>query len=466
MSKKYKNNKSNKTILAFIIASVSVLVIGVITVIALIVININEANAKLARDEHVNVTEENYAINDVSNNIVTTVSKENASVKGKDSEDNKELTEKEKKLALYNAYATALSTICEGAVWIDDRTHARCPYLLSYNYYNAEAKDTNNFSISDIDNDGIEELVVEINNASIDNKITVIYQYDFENDTFYREASFYPGAVFYNNDVVFDEWSYNTGFGNFIWPYSVYKYDKEQDTYIFICQVNSWNKKLKSEGFPEEIDADKDGNIVIISEANENQYLDNADYYKWISGITEGSKEKTLKMEPMYNANYINFATDYIDYMVNKVSNDLSEDAIDLGVIFAGSKSPYDEISENLMEKYGLEFSSDATDDKLKNASSDLMSCELDGQPVIGYDMTDGGSVIYYNYISGVSVFGIYPGMSEKPARVTLREYGFKEGTYGNYRLGSAGWHIDLTFDAKDGEIGNIKITIGSDFAG
>lgn len=499
--KRTKSIKSNKSLYAFLIAASVVLVSVIIVVVTLINGKDNNENGseEVFQEEHVIDSDSNAddsgkvlhastdasdATNDLdSNNKSNELSSEEPEIleekdivekaleyrEGEISSDDfvfeaakRALSVEEEKI-IYNQYAEALAHICEGQKWIDDPSETEYDYLGCWNYFDAEIKDTNNFSIYDVDNDGIDELVVEINNASAADKITVIYQYDISTNKFIREASFYPGAEFYYNDIVFDQWSHNQGVGNFIWPYSVYLYDREQDTYNFICQVDSWNKEIKEEGFPIHKDLDEDGNVVVISKADGIIYLDNKEYYSWIAGITEGTRQKYFDFKPMFNANYREYSKDYVAYILDKEE---SLDNIDLGITFVKEESPFEVIETQIKDKFDIDFK----DAKKKKKSPKQRQAEYDGDKAITL-VFDGNpkdknpntyisteAISYEKSIVGVGILGIKPGMDIEKANDILIGRGFSIDDEGNYCIGSAGYHLKISLVNEENVVKSIKI--------
>lgn len=441
--------KNNRTLKAFGIAAF-IVVLSFVATVVLIAFNNQRAD--------INVTGESVSEN-VSDNVIPITVSDNKRDNKKTSEESVYKTyslDEEELIILHNAYASALSSICEGQIWIDDKSNKVCNYLGYWTYAKKADKDKNNYSICDIDEDGIEELIVEVNNADAATKISVIYQYDIDENEFYREASFYPGAVFFDNDIVFDEWSHNQGVGNFIWPYSVYKYDRESNAYYFVSQVDSWNKEIKAEGFPEDVDLDKDGNVVIISSAQETKYLDNDDYYQWITEITEGSLQKTIDYQPIIPANYLKYAKDYIKYMISKVEEEKTD--TDIGIVYALSEDSVNAVKDYLEGFCNINFSK-SKDKKFSNVIKDSNGIYF------GIDAKDNNTVIYNQKFENITLFGIYPGMKEKMAIAAVDKYGFTGGDFGVYKLGSEGWHIELTLECENGEVNRVALCWNSDYA-
>ena len=51
-----------------------------------------------------------------------------------------------------------------------------------------------------------------------------------------------------------------------IWPYTIYQYDEDTDTYQFRYYVTSWDGQINSENFLGELDTDGDGILYYILE--------------------------------------------------------------------------------------------------------------------------------------------------------------------------------------------------------
>ena len=59
---------------------------------------------------------------------------------------------------------------------------------------------------------------------------------------------------FYNNGSLEVMWSHNQGSaGDALWPYTLYKYNKESDSYDVIAQVDAWDKSFYEKCYIAEI---------------------------------------------------------------------------------------------------------------------------------------------------------------------------------------------------------------------
>ena len=103
-----------------------------------------------------------------------------------------------------------------------------------------------------------------------------------------------------NNEHELYRGSGNELSGDF-YPYSVYRYNKETDTYQSFGSVNAWDKKvseINSEGktFPSSIDADQDGIVYYILPSDWNgkydiEPVDGNAYTNWRNGYLNGSEK-------------------------------------------------------------------------------------------------------------------------------------------------------------------------------
>ena len=76
------------------------------------------------------------------------------------------------------------------------------------------------------------------------------------------------------------KWSHNQGLGiNFdFWPYNVYSYDAEKDSYSEFAKVDAWNKSVSNTKngipFPDNIDVDGDGIEMCIRDRRKQEIIE------------------------------------------------------------------------------------------------------------------------------------------------------------------------------------------------
>lgn len=132
--------------------------------------------------------------------------------------------------------------------------------------------ENNCFAILDVDNDGRQELIFNFNESYMGAMCEVVYDYDAETDTLHEELAEWVSTEYYHGGLVKVEMSHNHGRdpeGRGVWPYMVYRYDEEQDSYRLLYTVDGWDGQINGEGFPDELDADGDKLLYCITAEDE-----------------------------------------------------------------------------------------------------------------------------------------------------------------------------------------------------
>lgn len=200
----------------------------------------------------------------------------------------------EKKLVTIEkeVYTNALKNLYENGIMPDGTILEE--YNLNYDMTE------NKFAISDIDLDGKDELIISLVQSPIAAMRTIIYDYDTNQNKFREQISEFPLMNFYDNRMIVVEWSHNQGSaGDALWPYTLYRYIEEDDSYEVLAQVDAWDKSFNEkcyieEQFPTEIDKDGDGIIYYVLQENYIAY-DLEEYKKWrMQYITEDASKVTV----------------------------------------------------------------------------------------------------------------------------------------------------------------------------
>lgn len=157
----------------------------------------------------------------------------------------------------------------------------------------------NSFSLTDIDDDGKEELLVNYANVQITaGSVLYIYDYDRETKEIYIEYWGGPEMSVYDNGYIKEESSHNQGRSSLdsFWPYSLLKYDASTDRYERIASIDAWQSEFSEHAhpdpeFPKEKDLDGDG--ILYYDYSENWYepahiMDQAEYDEWCGQYTQG----------------------------------------------------------------------------------------------------------------------------------------------------------------------------------
>ena len=164
----------------------------------------------------------------------------------------------------------------------------------------------NQFALYDFDFDGSDELIISLTNPPMAAMVANIYDFNSGTNTLELMLSVFPAIKFYDNGIVEGLWSHNQGLaGDALWPYTMFKYNKETSSYDVIAQVDAWDKSLndtnyKGEVFPDEIDKDNDGVLYYITTAGENNVETLADYNEYEKWRNEYISDKVTELEIPY----------------------------------------------------------------------------------------------------------------------------------------------------------------------
>ncbi len=185
----------------------------------------------------------------------------------------------------------------------------------------------NYFAMSDIDGDGIQELLLDFSNHFSGKEVQmIVFKYNASIGTIEESGIFqscggkhfqdpdpednyfwsivpledndyakgYFATKFFNNGYVFTCDSYQNSYGKSIWPFSIYKFDDSKYKYVHIYIVNcldSMNWK-HSDSFPYAEDYDYDGVIYHFKEYGVSPMpLTLTEYKNAINNILNGAKE-------------------------------------------------------------------------------------------------------------------------------------------------------------------------------
>ncbi|MDO4260508.1 MAG: hypothetical protein Q4C82_00385 [Eubacteriales bacterium] len=151
---------------------------------------------------------------------------------------------------------------------------------------------TNKFAVCDADQDGRQELVIFYQTTTMAGKRFLIYDFDEEQDAVREEFSEFPSVTFYENGYVKAKLSHNHGlapYGDF-WPYTLYRYDAEGDTYTVTASVDAWEKEwsetdYQGNPFPEEADTSGAGIVYYATPEGEEDTapMDQSVYEEWVA---------------------------------------------------------------------------------------------------------------------------------------------------------------------------------------
>ena len=144
----------------------------------------------------------------------------------------------------------------------------------------------------------------------------IIYDYDSATDTVREEWIEFPMVTYYENGVIRAGWSHNQGLaGDMFWPYTLYQYNAEKDTYLQVAMVDAWDKALSDinymgQKFPEETDVNGDGLVYYIMTGEEyelNDPVDLAEYEEWINSYIGNADRIEVPYQKLTEDNIKNF---------------------------------------------------------------------------------------------------------------------------------------------------------------
>lgn len=168
------------------------------------------------------------------------------------------------------------------------------------------ADSSNSFAVADVDGDGKEELVLYYVSASTAGYAGYVVGYDEANGQIHIQMMNFPSLEFYGSGAVKAMLSHNHSMGA-LWPYVLYTYLPQTDSYQEGDIVTSWDKIRGTgehgEPFPEEADRSGTGTVYYVDGWYEGEPLDRADYLAWEREALEGSDRLMLQFLPLTEEN-------------------------------------------------------------------------------------------------------------------------------------------------------------------
>lgn len=337
----------------------------------------------------------------------------------------------------------------------------------------------NEFAITDIDGDGMEELIVCYSNANMAGMETIVYGYDPAAGQLKREFTEFPALTFYDNGIVRAEASHNHTSGEF-WPFTLYQYQADSDTYVQAGYVGTWNKNIAERmnglEFPDELDSDGDGVLYNIQKGAETSYevsdykYNEAEYETWYQSLMEGADEVVIDHLPMEYGSFADLTPAYLRMIADGTGRSRTDAEADLGLLILKEEERegefYLDAAERLLsERYGVEIRQPYED------FEDQKNGFWEGQEVFTFTHLDAGVLDYHGgQVEDVTIFGLYPGISADSAWEKLTAYGFYASPYGETEncliTGDGFGNISVWFSEEDGKVTQISVHPFCAFAG
>lgn len=336
----------------------------------------------------------------------------------------------------------------------------------------------NRFALTDIDKDGREELIISYSSACMAGMFERIYDYDPVTGALKVELTQFPALTYYDNGIIKAEWSHNQGPGD-LWPFTLYQYDSESDSYAEAGSVTTWDRKHKEEWeggmpFPDALDTDGDGtlyNICKEGEAFSYQYEDfqynQADFDEWLGGYIEGAEEISIDYRPIEYKAFADFTPRYLRLKAEEAGRERTDLDSDLGLLILKDSDKHflDASKELLTRQYGMHI--EQPDPDFEEYSVAL----ADGEERFSFTALDSGDLSYMGKkVGDVTIFGIYPGISADSAWKQLGAYGFYASPYGEVEncliTGEGFGNVSIWFEEEDGKVTTITVRPFCAFAG
>lgn len=165
---------------------------------------------------------------------------------------------------------------------------------------------SNTFAVADVDGDGKEELVIYYVSASMAGHAGYVVGYDEAGGAIHIQMQSFPLLEFYGSGAVKALLSHNQSLGA-MWPYILYTYLPQTDTYRAGDIVTSWDEILATgehgEPFPKEADRSGTGTVYYVDGWYEGEPLDRADYLAWEREALGDSPRLMLDFLPLTEEN-------------------------------------------------------------------------------------------------------------------------------------------------------------------
>jgi len=175
------------------------------------------------------------------------------------------------------AYAAVLETLLRDGI-LPDGTEAEATGDLT----------GNEFAVLDIDGDGGEELILGYTTTYTAAEMLYVLDWDRDTSEIRIQLTEFPNLLaVYDNGVIQVGWSHNQGHGGRFWPYNLYIYEADTDSYRQVGAVDAWDADLPVPDYPVDIDVSGTGFVYYLyqdmaSEWGKLDPVDEADYLAWL----------------------------------------------------------------------------------------------------------------------------------------------------------------------------------------
>ena len=311
-------------------------------------------------------------------------------------------------------YADMLSSIGLGGSWPEEAAEEIS--------YEALLREENEFSIMDIDEDGIEELLVLVSAEELQGCRLAIYQFDPDTQQIQIEYKGNPKTVIYEKGLLMEETTGYDETGELTSSKQYYQYGSGSDTY----------EKVEEETL----------------------------------SLTGTPLEAAIAWKSLSTNQYRSYVKDYQKLLLEDKKAGRTEEIFDLGETYMEHDGDFSFVVSMLSEQTPIELI-----ELLENLE---WEGSYEGEDVVELWGEDGGYIKYKNQEADkVRLFGVYPGMTEEEALKQLSEYGFSETSSSfsrrtdyQYSTGDAPGSYFANLNVEDGIVQSVSAAVGSSFSG
>lgn len=376
--------------------------------------------------------------------------------------ENAEQKEEEVEEQSKDSYMQARVRDYYGKILWDLQYSSKTPEDESGTYSESDETSLSNYSIFDVDCDGVEELLFYTYGEDSMFGVGYLYKFDTENSTLVTELIEEPFFTFYSNGILKVSLENGRTLAN-DFPYCIYEYNLESKIYEMKGRVDTWDKNVvdvdyDNNPFPDERDTDGDGVIYYITDVLGNGYdapKTKEECDAWLQSYIGDASEVSIDWQDVKEENYGGYADENINLFKERYNSQNADSTTDIGTLFINSdddKEALNQIDSMLGDTYGVQMDRQMIGDSLYQVNG-----TLDGEAVYG-SYRDGAGFLSYSgkQIGDVTVCGIYPGMSEEEAKQKLEASGFYWDTY-NYVSGELDNNYYVTLYLENGTVQSIQ---------
>lgn len=169
----------------------------------------------------------------------------------------------------------------------------------------------NQFAVYDVDGDGEKELIIRYITTAVSGMVEIVYGYDSDSDTAREEFSQFPAVTYFDNGIIEAGWSHNQGLAGDFWPYTLYQYHQESDTYEAVGMADAWEKSFSEKDFngnlfPEDIDVNGRGIVYYIMQDGKVEYntpVSSEEYQQWRNSFTGEAEQLNVPFRNLTEEN-------------------------------------------------------------------------------------------------------------------------------------------------------------------